>query len=239
MTTRSPVQVHGGSFFAARKRRNMASSTNVFQTDSRYLIIYCDPPWRYRQKTARGAAERHYPTMSFQELCALPVANIAAKDCALFLWTTFPQLPEALRLIRAWGFIYKTAAFVWLKKNKVADSWFFGLGSYTRSNAEVCLLAVKGKPKRLSAGVSQVIVHPVMEHSRKPDEVRDRIVELFGNVPRIELFARQIVPGWDCWGNEIPDFFQAGCDTIYPVETAIKKVNNGTGSAALGVLGHA
>ena len=86
--------------------------------------------------------------MSIEELCALPVAELAAKDSALFMWATFPQLPEALRLIRAWGFTYKSVAFVWLKKNRKADSWFYGLGFWTRANAEVCLLATKGHPKR-------------------------------------------------------------------------------------------
>ena len=87
-----------------------------------YEIIYADPPWRYSAKKVQGAAENHYPTMSIDELCALPVAELAAKDSALFMWATFPQLPEALRLIRAWGFTYKSVAFVWLKKNKKADS---------------------------------------------------------------------------------------------------------------------
>ena len=106
-----------------------------------YEIIYADPPWRYSAKKVQGAAENHYPTMSIDELCALPVAELAAKDSALFMWATFPQLPEALRLIRAWGFTYKSVAFVWLKKNKKADSWFYGLGFWTRANAEICLLA--------------------------------------------------------------------------------------------------
>lgn len=99
-----------------------------------YEIIYADPPWRYSAKKVQGAAENHYPTMSIDELCALPVAELAAKDSALFMWATFPQLPEALRLIRAWGFTYKSVAFVWLKKNKKADSWFYGLGFWTRAS---------------------------------------------------------------------------------------------------------
>ena len=90
-------------------------------TIGKYPIIYADPPWRYTQKGLQGAAEHHYPTMSINELCALPVAELAAPDSALFLWATFPQLPEALRLIEAWGFTYKSVAFVWLKKNRKAD----------------------------------------------------------------------------------------------------------------------
>ncbi len=168
-----------------------------------YEIIYADPPWRYSAKKVQGAAENHYPTMSIDELCALPVAELAAKDSALFMWATFPQLPEALRLIRAWGFTYKSVAFVWLKKNKKADSWFYGLGFWTRANAEVCLLATKGHPKRQAADIHQFIISPIEAHSKKPDETRDKIVALMGDRPRVELFARQIPPGWDVWGNEV------------------------------------
>ena len=138
-----------------------------------YEIIYADPPWRYSAKKVQGAAENHYTTMSIDELCALPVAELAAKDSALFMWATFPQLPEALRLIRAWGFTYKSVAFVWLKKNKKADSWFYGLGFWTRANAEVCLLATKGKPKRISAGVGQLVFSPLRRHSQKLDELKE------------------------------------------------------------------
>ena len=113
--------------------------------------------------------------MSIEELCALPVAELAAKDSALFMWATFPQLPEALRLIRAWGFTYKSVAFVWLKKNKKADSWFYGLGFWTRANAEICLLATKGHPKRQAADIHQFIISPIEAHSKKPDETRDKI----------------------------------------------------------------
>ena len=168
-----------------------------------YEIIYADPPWRYSAKKVQGAAENHYPTMSIDELCALPVAELAAKDSALFMWATFPQLPEALRLIRAWGFTYKSVAFVWLKKNKKADSWFYGLGFWTRANAEICLLATKGHPKRQAADIHQFIISPIEAHSKKPDETRDKIVALMGDRPRVELFARQTPPGWDVWGNEV------------------------------------
>ena len=141
--------------------------------------------------------------MSIDELCALPVETLAEKDCLLFLWATFPQLPEALHLIRAWGFTFKTVAFVWLKLNKKSPTWFYGLGYWTRGNAEICLLAKRGKPKRRSAGVHQFIISPVEEHSKKPDVTRDKIIELAGDLPRVELFARQKAPGWDVWGNEV------------------------------------
>ena len=179
-------------------------------TIGNYSIIYADPPWRYSAKNVQGAAENHYPTMGIEELCALPVADLAAPDSALFLWATFPQLPEALRLIKAWGFTYKTVAFVWLKKNKKADSWFYGLGFWTRGNAEICLLATRGHPKRQATNIHQFIISPVEAHSKKPDEARDKIVSLLGDLPRVELFARQTPPGWDVWGNEVestvPDF---------------------------------
>ena len=168
-----------------------------------YQIIYADPPWRYDQKGLQGAAEKHYSTMSLEDICRLPIESISAKDSILFLWATFPQLPAALRVISAWGFKYKTVAFLWLKKNRKADSWFFGLGFWTRGNAEVCLLATRGHPRRKSNKVHQFIISPIAGHSKKPDITRDKIVELAGDVPRIELFARQTTPGWDVWGNEV------------------------------------
>ena len=156
----------------------------------KYNIIYADPPWRYEQKRLQGAAEKHYPTMGIKEMCALPVADLADKDCVLFMWVTFPMLPEAFKLMEAWGFEYKTVAFVWLKQNKKSPSWFYGLGFWTRGNAEICLLAKKGKPRRSSASVHQFIISPI---------------ELAGDLPRAELFARQKTDGWDVWGNEAPD----------------------------------
>ena len=173
------------------------------RTIQKYQVIYADPPWDYQQCRLSGSAKKHYPTMRIEELCALPVAEITDRDCALFLWATFPQLPEALRLIQAWGFVYKTVAFVWLKQNRKALTWFYGLGFWTRSNAEICLLATKGHPKRQSAGIHQLVISPVEQHSKKPDEVREKIAALMGDVPRIELFARQQTPGWDVWGNEV------------------------------------
>lgn len=127
-----------------------------------------------------------------------------------FLWATFPQLNEAFRVIDVWGFKYKTLAFLWLKQNRKADSWFYGMGFWTRSNAEVCLLAVKGHPKRQSAGIHQFVISRIEQHSKKPDEVRDKIVKLMGDLPRVELFARQKAPGWDAWGNEVD------CDLVMP-----------------------
>ena len=169
----------------------------------KYSIIYADPPWRYDNKGGQGVAENHYPTMHIDDICALPVADIAAKDSALFLWATFPMLPEALRVIHAWGFKFKTVAFVWLKQNPKALTWCCGLGFWTRGNAEICLLATRGRPKRQDNTVHQFIISPREAHSKKPDEARDKIVRLMGDVPRVELFARQTPPGWDVWGNEV------------------------------------
>jgi len=169
----------------------------------KYSIILADPAWRYKNKGGKGAAENHYPTMSIEEICALPVGEIAASDSALFLWATFPMLPEALRVVKAWGFQYKTVAFVWLKLNRKSNTWFYGLGFWTRSNAEICLFATKGRPKRQDKSIHQFIITPLEAHSKKPDEARDRIVQLIGDLPRVELFARQATPGWDVWGNEV------------------------------------
>lgn len=171
--------------------------------EKKFNLIYADPPWQYRQKSLSGAAEHHYKTLNMEELSALPVDSLAADDCTLFLWATFPLLPEALCLIKKWGFTYKTVAFVWVKQNQKKAGWFFGLGFWTRGNAEICLLATKGKPKRKSAGVHQIIVSPREAHSKKPDIVREKIVELMGDIPRVELFARQSTPSWDVWGNEV------------------------------------
>lgn len=172
----------------------------------KYQVIYADPPWKYDDKSLnRGGAERHYKTTSNDKLEMINVGSICDDDCILFMWATFPKMQEALDLINAWGFTYKTNAFTWIKKNKKADSLFWGMGRWTRSNAEVCLLAVKGKPKRINMGVHSVVEHPIMKHSKKPDVVRDKIVELIGDLPRLEMFARESAHGWDVFGNEAPN----------------------------------
>lgn len=157
----------------------------------------------YSEKGKGRSAESHYPTMTIQDICNLQVDKIADKNCVLFMWMTFPTLVEGLKVLEAWGFNYKTVAFVWIKQNKKTPTLFWGLGFWTRANAEICILAVKGTPKRISAKVHQVIISPIEEHSKKPDETRKRIVELLGDLPRIELFARQKTKGWDVWGNEV------------------------------------
>ncbi len=173
----------------------------------KYQIIYADPPWSFKTYSDKGkekkSAENHYKTMSKSDIQNLPINEIAASDSVLFLWVTFPCLKEGLELIEKWGFTYKTCAFNWVKKNKISDSWFWGLGYWTRSNSEICLLATKGNPKRISKSVHQVLDDRIMQHSKKPETARTKIVELMGDLPRIELFARNKTDGWDVFGNEV------------------------------------
>lgn len=173
--------------------------------DKKYSIIYADPSWSYRDKQNAGkrGASHKYNVMSLDDICALPVAGIAADDCALFMWVTPPFLMDASKVFDAWGFKFKTKAFCWTKLT-VNGKLHFGMGSWTRANSEDCLLAVRGKPKRVNAGVPQIIQSRHIGHSVKPPEARDRIVQLMGDLPRIELFARQACAGWDRWGIEAP-----------------------------------
>lgn len=179
--------------------------------NKKYKIIYADPPWSYKvwpKKTGLGrSAESHYKTMSKEEIQSLPISKITEDDAVLFLWVTAPCLLEGIELIKKWGFEYKTIGFTWVKRNKISDSWFWGMGYYTRANTELCLLATKGKTlKRVSKSVHQIIDSRIRKHSQKPDEVREKIVKLFGDLPRIELFARsnkKIENGWTNVGNEI------------------------------------
>jgi len=174
----------------------------------RYKIILCDPPWKYNSRANhktrfRGGCCGHYPLMSMNEIKTIPIDKIAEDNCALFLWTTFPYLEEQIRLFSHWGFKYRTVGFTWIKTNPKNGKPFFGVGYYAKSNAEVCLLGIKGKLKPISNKISSIVISSRREHSRKPDEVRDNIVKLFGDLPRIELFSRQKTEGWDCLGNAI------------------------------------
>ena len=166
--------------------------------NNKYNIIYADPPWKY----ATGD-DGHYPRMSFEELEALNVPEIADTNSYLFLWGTAPMLQESLLILDIWGFWYKTVAFAWIKRNKINKQYRLGNGRYTRSNIEFCLLGTKGNLTVRSHTVNQIIDEPIRKHSQKPDIVRDRIVELLGDIPRIELFARSRHEGWDAWGNEV------------------------------------
>lgn len=184
---------------------------DIYNTDKKYNIIYADPPWRYGDvhtwHKMGGGVENHYKTMNIKEIENMgeSINKIAAANCLLFMWVTFPNLKEGLKVIEKWGFTYKTLGFSWIKTNKKNGKPFFGIGFYTKSNCEVCLIGVKGKPGKLikSNKVSSCIISARREHSKKPDEARERIEQLVGQVPKIELFARQEVEGWDCWGNEV------------------------------------
>lgn len=181
---------------------------------NKYQIIYADPPWRFKnwsmselakrgEKWARKNGRSPYDVMNNEDIYKMKVAEIADKNCILFLWATYPKLQEALETIKAWGFIYKTVAFTWVKQNKVSNNWHFGLGYWTRGNPELCLLATKGKSKRIDCNVANLTISHLQEHSKKPDIIRDKIIQLVGDLPRIELFAREKTEGWDAIGNEI------------------------------------
>lgn len=172
----------------------------------KFNIIYADPPWSYKVYSDKGkgrSAESHYKTMNHEDIYNLDVASLAAKDCILFLWVTFPNLITGIETIKRWGFNYKTLGFCWVKRNKKSLSWFWGLGFWTRANPEICIIASRGNPKRLSKSVHSIVDTPIEAHSKKPDIVRERIVQLCGDLPRVELFARQEYEGWICLGNEI------------------------------------
>jgi len=186
--------------------------------------ILADPPWRFKLWDNTSAIKRnrgggtnvcaavHYDTMGIDDIANLPINQYAANDCCLFLWISWPMLPEAISLIEAWGFQYKTCAFDWMKAHAGKVEMFrddtdalMGMGYWTRANSEPCLLATRGKPKRLNADVRQGIIAPRREHSRKPDGIHERIERLVAG-PYLELFARQQRPGWTVWGNETDKF---------------------------------
>lgn len=188
--------------------------------------ILADPPWHFRTHSSRGAAtvpgdrtdaagsrQPPYPTMSLSAIKGLPVADLAAPDCVLFLWVTDPFLQVAFDVLDAWGFEYKTVGFTWTKlKPRVStrlwlddDDLFMGTGYWTRANPEMCLLATRGKPKRVAKDVRQQIVSPVREHSRKPDCQYDRIERLVAG-PYLELFSRTGRPTWSAWGADAGQF---------------------------------
>jgi len=185
-----------------------------FQFYKQYQIIYADPPWRFQnwsmkelakrgEKWARRHGRSPYNVMDNEDIYNLSINKIMDKNCILFLWATYPKLQEALETIKHWGFEFKTVAFTWVKKNKVSDGFHFGLGYWTRGNPEICLLATKGKPKRKNKCVANLTIERLGEHSEKPKIIRDKIVQLIGDLPRIELFAREKTEGWDVWGDEV------------------------------------
>jgi N6-adenosine-specific RNA methylase IME4 len=179
---------------------------DIFNTDKKYSIIYADPPWSYNDKMKGHSfsLEHEYQTMPLSWIKSLNISELAADDCILFLWAVSPQLPEAIETMKAWGFTYKTVAFCWSKVSKNGKP-ISNLGKWTMGNVELCLLGVRGQPNkyRVDKSVKQLVIAERTKHSKKPDEVRKRITQGFGDLPRIELFARQYADGWDCWGDEI------------------------------------
>ena len=180
----------------------------------KYQIIYADPPWKYSFPGTRAESSEDYPTMKASDIGKFPVGDFADDNSVLFIWGIWTAIQDCLDVIKAWGFDYKTVAFVWVKVRNETSAQrsflpeerfedFFGMGMWTRSNTEFCLLATKGKPKPVSHSVKQLLYSPIRKHSQKPLETMDKIVELIGDVPRIELFARTKTAGWDAWGNEV------------------------------------
>jgi N6-adenosine-specific RNA methylase IME4 len=177
----------------------------------KYAAVYADPPWHFATWSEAGRDRSpEYQTMGAAAIASLPVLELAADNCALFMWACWPTMKDAFDLITAWGFTYKTCAFTWMKADPYrlfADDKtpFAGMGYWTRANSEVCLLATRGKPKRLNADVRQGIIAPRREHSRKPDEIYGRIERLVPG-PYVELFARSTRAGWNSWGNQVSKF---------------------------------
>lgn len=171
----------------------------------KYKLIYADPPWKYQDKSKShgGGAESHYECLSIAEMCSLPVNNLAEDNAVLLMWVTMPMLEVCFEVIKAWEFKYKTCAFTWVKTNK-DGSIYMGMGRHTRANAEICLLATRGRGiPRINAGIYNTQMCGRGKHSEKPRQFRDSIESLYGDVSRIELFAREKTPGWDVWGNEV------------------------------------
>jgi len=176
--------------------------------DKKYSVIYADPPWSFKTYSNKGkdrSPEKHYNVMNFKDICNLPVNKIASDNSVLLMWVIDPLLDKAFEVINAWGFKYKTVGFTWAKTNRKSEGYFTGLGYWTRGNPEMCLLATKGKPKRISKSVPQLVVEQRREHSRKPDIMYNHIENLLEG-PYIELFARTQRKGWDSWGNQTDKF---------------------------------
>lgn len=176
-----------------------------------YGVILADPPWQYTSKSVTPNREvtNHYSVMTTPEICDLSIEHLVADNAVLFLWSTWPHLPDALQVIDAWGFTYKTIAWVWVKAKKNGLGFHWGMGAYTRSNSEPCLLAVKGKPPIVAdRGIQSVIYSPVRQHSKKPEDQYRKIESLYPRGPYLELFARRSRPGWDVFGNEVENSIQ-------------------------------
>lgn len=189
-------------------------------------IIYADPAWKFVTYSKKGmgkSPDNHYKTMTLNEIKGLPINTIAAENCVCFLWVVDNLLDEGIKVLESWGFTFKTVAFTWAKHGKKVKipigkkptkiqrirtiefnrKWHFGMGYWTRANPEMCLLGTKGHPKRDKRNVRQLVISSVREHSRKPDRIKNDIVNLCGDISRIELFSRTKTPGWSAWGDEL------------------------------------
>lgn len=175
--------------------------------EGQFPIIYADPPWKFRTRSdlGRGRSPR-YKVMTVEDIAALPIERLAAKDCWLFIWATNPNTPDVFRVIDGWGFTFSGVFQTWVKLNAYGEQMHFGMGYGSRQNTERIYLARRGRPKRLCASIPELLFWPVQEHSRKPSVVRHRIVRFAGDVPRIELFARERPDGWTAWGDEVGKF---------------------------------
>jgi len=175
--------------------------------NKKYQIIYADPPWKFKyygkSDDRYRRAEGHYKVMELKNIMQLPIKEIANDNSILFLWVLNSMLQEGLNVIKEWGFTFKTIAFIWAKLNPSGINFHFGMGYWTRQNPELCLLGTRGKPKRIGTNITCLTIEPRKKHSEKPTVIREKIVKLMGDLPRIELFARQKIKGWDCWGDEI------------------------------------
>lgn len=180
---------------------------DIYNTNKKYKVIYADPPWSFKSKNTGGymksGSAAHYNVMGINDIKAMPVTEIADDDCILIMWWVGSQPQEALDLVKAWGFEVKNMnGFVW-NKQTVKGNPHFGMGYYTRAGSESAIIAIKGKPQIESRSVRAVRSAKVGKHSEKPAEFRDDIVQMLGDIPRIELFARKDADGWDCFGDEI------------------------------------
>lgn len=194
-----------------------AAASATFGTARRYSIVYCDPPWTYYNATHECGTATQYETMSDEALARLPVSGLAHEDAALLMWATLPMMIRALALMSAWGFEYRTTFLVWTKVQRFLGDPLYSKGRYTRPNAELLLLGVRGNMRAGETNdftVGSVLRARPREHSRKPPAVREMIVRVFGDLPRIELFARQSASDWDAWGNQSELFVNETSDAV-------------------------
>ena len=234
-------------FTFIRNLRLVSNSNKIKGGNGPFRIIHLDDPWQFANWTtneqtkydtswARRNGRAPYVVMKQEDLFDIPVWELASRDSVCLMWATWPKMIDALELMHFRGFEFKTVAFVWIKQNPSTIGWHFGMGYYTHGNTEFVLLGRRGKGvKRANKDVSQLIFYPRGAHSAKPPIVRDRIVRLFGDVPRCELFARTTCPGWSSWGNEVPEdeIFASINDFMAPPIEAVIDEDEAAGLAVI------